>query len=210
MPTMRPPHGSAALTLAGVESTTVPSAAPRLPPQHKTWPTSSYSCLVGAVAAQGVLPLAGAAGLAPWAGMGGAVLATAVAARGVRQDRRQEVRDLLAEGLYRLMGLPAPARRRVRCWRWRGLFVGHPHRLRLDYAPIVDDADPMWLPSILDKIESRMGAAYRVIVHDVARCRLVLGLQSGADEEVEVWRQEHTRATKLTALCGPVCWRCGS
>jgi len=182
---MRPPRDSAALTLAGVESTTVPSAAPRLPPQHKTWPANAYSCLVGAVAAQGVLPLAGAPGLTPVAGVGAVVLATAVAANGVRQDRRNEVRDLLAEGLYRLMELPAPARRRVRCWRWRGVFVGRPHRIRLDYAPIVNDADPMWLPSILDKIEDRLGVPYHVIAHDPARCRIILGLQTVVAEEVE-------------------------
>ena len=182
---MRSPRSTAALTLAGVESASVPSAAPRLPPQRKTWPASAYSCLVGAVAAQGVLPLAGVSGLTPLAGAGGVVLATATALNGMRKDRRNEVRDLLAEGLYRLMELPAPQRRRVRCWRWRGLLVGHPHRIRLDYAPIVQDTDPMWLPSILDKVEARLGVPYRLIAHDPTRCRIILGPQTEAAAEVE-------------------------
>ena len=183
---MRSPRSKAALMLNEVEITNVPSAAPRLPPQRRTWPTNAYSCLVGAVAAQGVLPLAGTPGLTTLAGAGGVLLATATAVNGVRKDRRGEVRDLLAEGLYRLMELPAPHRRRVRCWRWRGVFVGHPHRIRLDYAPTVDDTDPLWLPSLLAKAQARLGAPYRLIAHDPARCRIVLGLHTAAaDEERE-------------------------
>ncbi|PRY09927.1 FtsK/SpoIIIE domain-containing protein [Kineococcus rhizosphaerae] len=199
MQTTRSPRGNAALTLTGVESVSAPSAAPRLPPSRKTWPVSAYSCLVGAVAAQGVLPLAGFSQMTILAGAGGVALATATAVNGLRKDRRNEVRDLLAEGLYRLMELPAPQRRRVRCWRWRGLLVGHPQRIRLDYAPIVNDTDPLWLPSILDKVEARLGLTYRLVAHDPARCRIILGLQTETveTEEEEVFPEVVERAERI-------------
>jgi S-DNA-T family DNA segregation ATPase FtsK/SpoIIIE len=146
---------------------------------------SAFGGVVATVAAQGVLPLAGAGGLTTLATAGGLAYVASSAAAGMRSDRRAALRDLLTEALYRLMELPAPSRRRVKCWRWRGGFVGRPHRIRLEYGPMASDDNPLWLQEVLDKVSSRLGGQYRLHHQDSSRCQLILALDTDAAVDPE-------------------------
>lgn len=92
------------------------------------------------------------------AGLAGLSLVAGVAA--YRSARRAELVSSLQVGLSLLIG--SPAQTRVKPGRWRGGFVGAPHRLTVWFDSQARTHDPKWSPQLVEICKARTGLAYTV------------------------------------------------
>jgi DNA translocase FtsK/SpoIIIE-like protein len=180
----------------------IPAALPaqRLAVAPSTHGRDATVLLLGGVALWGWLSMIGQPVLAV---VGVIISALAAAARvllgGVARQRRQ-VRDTLVEALASLTGTRTLDRRTVRLtkWSWAWPKAGVPGRVVITYAPGAPDGEPGWNSALMDVLRRRLQTSYRLVDHDLRRCRVVLEADAAASSP-SVTRVERT----IRELIGP-------
>lgn len=154
--------------------TEAPPVAARLPPEKRT-PLKDSAMLLGAgVAGSGLVSLIGFEPLHAVAVAGTTgVLAIGNAAHGLRARRRSDLRDRLVEGLAGPLGLSRPDRRTVKLSHWTKGWPGTPQSIVIRYGSAAVDA-AKWLGQVIEIVERRTGASYKIAHHDRRRCLLKL------------------------------------
>lgn len=132
------------------------------------------------------------------AGLAGLSLVAGVAA--YRSARRDELVSSVQVGLSALIG--SPAQTRVKPGRWRGGFVGVPHRLTVWFDSQARTHDPKWSPQLLEICKARTGLAYTVKAIDHRRSRLTLGVAAGVTALASTPEQRRAERT-IGELLGP-------
>jgi hypothetical protein len=139
-----------------------------------SWPRDVALCVTVGVAGFGAAPLLGHPGLALPALVGGVLVAVATSVHGALAAARHQLADRLVEALAPGLGMRIPDRRAVTLRGWTLGWPGAPRRVRLRYAPGVDDTDPTWRADLAKAVGRRLLAEYQVTRHDRRRCRLRL------------------------------------
>jgi hypothetical protein len=153
--------------------------APALPAQRLAAMPSTHVrdsvllCCAGAVG-WGVLTVAGQPGLAGLTVAGAAVCGVARFWAGGLAARRRRIRDLLVEALAGITGTRELDRRTVVLSRWTRGWPGTPRRVVVRYAPGAPDGEQGWRSMLLDTLQRRLQASYKVVAHNQERCRLLL------------------------------------
>lgn len=113
---------------------------------------------------------------------------------------RHQSRDTLVEALASLTGTRNLDRRTVRLskWSWDWPKAGVPSRVVITYAPGAPDGEPGWNSALLDVLRRRLQTSYRLVEHDLQRCRVVLEADRSASSP-SVTRVERT----IRELIGP-------
>ncbi|MBA3019626.1 DNA translocase FtsK [Propionicimonas sp.] len=163
------------------------------------WRDAAAFVFVG-VALWGWLTLMGYPVLAAGGLVGGVVAAVARLALGGVTRLRHQVRDTLVEALASLTGTRTLDRRTVRLskWTWAWGKAGVPTRVVVQYAPGAPDGEPGWNSALLDVLRRRLQTSYRLVDHDLRRCRVVLEADAAASSPA-VSRVERT----IKELIGP-------
>lgn len=180
----------------------IPAALPaqRLAASPSTRGRDAIVLILGGAALWGWLTMNGQPVLAV-VGVIISVLAAAVRVvlGGVAHLRRQ-VRDTLVEALASLTGTRTLDRRTVRLtkWSWAWRKAGVPGRVVVTYAPGAPDGEPGWNSALMDVLRRRLQTSYRLIDHDLRRCRVVLEADAAASSP-SVTRVERT----IRELIGP-------
>ena len=106
----------------------------------------------------------------------GSVAAAANLADGRLRQLRNAERDRLVEALAPMLSSRTLLldRRMVVLSRWGRGWPGAPGRVALRYAPGAEAEGPKWVANIVAMVGQRFLRDYRVVKHDVRRCRLVL------------------------------------
>lgn len=133
----------------------------------------------------------------------GVCAGAAVAVRGQRSKRRNELRDRLVEALAPHLGVRQLDRRIVRLASWTSGWPGLPGRIEIRYAPGAPDTDPLWKPGITAAVTGRLLAKYEVTRHDPLRCRLSLRLVPASSRDVDPPYSQVRAERAISELIGP-------
>mgnify|MGYP000930823439 CR=1 FL=1 len=153
--------------------------APALPAQRLASLPSTHIrdsvllCCAGAVG-WGVLMETGQPGLAGLSVAGSVVCGVARFWAGRLAARRRRIRDLLVEALAGITGTRELDRRTVVLSRWTHGWPGTPRRVVVRYAPGAPDGEQGWRSTLVDTLQRRLQASYKVVAHNQQRCRVVL------------------------------------
>lgn len=132
------------------------------------------------------------------AGLAGLSLVAGVAA--YRSARRDELISSVQVGLTALIG--SVSQTRVKPARWRGGFVGVPHRLTVWFDSQARTHDPKWSPQLLEICKARTGLTYTVKAIDHRRSRLLLVAAAAASGVASTPEQRRAERT-IGELLGP-------
>ena len=180
----------------------IPAALPaqRLVPTSSKRVRDAVALVLIGLALWGWLTMNGLPGFAMAAAFISGIAAVGrVVVGGVARLRRQ-VRDTLVEALAPLTGTRTLDRRTVRLtkWSWAWGKAGVPGRIVVTYAPGAPDGEPGWNSALIDVLRRRLQTSYRLIDHDLRRCRVVLEADAAASSP-SVTRVERT----IRELIGP-------
>lgn len=127
-------------------------------------------------------------------GVGAAVLAAAFVVFGIRKQQRGTLLDTAIEAISPILGVRTPNREIVKASKWSGGWIGLPGRIRMRYAATVDDVEPGFVESVIEQVNRRLGAEYRVLKHLPKKCILIVALDT---REKRVESPEVARAEKI-------------
>lgn len=174
--------------------------AQRLAPTPSTRFRDGALLILGGIAGWGLLAVAGHPLMATLALVGSFAAAVARLVLGGVTRLRRQVRDTLVEALASLTGTRTLDRRTVRLsrWSWAWRRAGVPGRVVVTYAPGAPDGEPGWNAALLDVLRRRLQTSYRLVEHDLRRCRVVLASDQ-ASSSPSATRVERT----IKELIGP-------
>jgi S-DNA-T family DNA segregation ATPase FtsK/SpoIIIE len=161
-----------------------------LPPRRSTWPNQLFIVLGLGTVAVGLLVVVDRIAPAVLVGVGAVLIAAAFVVFGIRAQRRGGLLDTAIEAICPILGARTPNREIVRASRWSGGWIGLPGRIQMRYAATVDDVESGFVEGVLEQINRRLGAEYRVIKHLPKKCVLIVGrdLRDQKDNGPEVAR----------------------
>lgn len=147
---------------------------PGAPPRSADWPRTALAVAGAGLVGYAAAPALGRAELSNLILAAGLVGAAVTSLLGIRSTRRRAVHGTLVVAVALVLGWRRADYSAVRVSRWRGGWIGTPQRVQMRYSPAINDADPEWLPAVVDIVGRRLLMPYRVVRHDRRRCRIKL------------------------------------
>ena len=149
-----------------------------LPRRQATWPTRLLVILGLGTIVVGLLAVVGKITPAILVGLGALLLAVVFVVFGVRAQQRGKLLDTAIEAISPILGARTPNREIFQASKWSGGWIGLPGRVRMRYAATVDDIEPGFVEGVIEQINRRLGAEYRVLKHLPKKCVLIMELDT--------------------------------